>query len=102
MMLIDGPLPPGIPLVPMYTIYPPEVWWSDWEDIPGPLRLVTWHGRWVLVSEGGCLERLLSTYRPDFLVPRFQPGARLFGVASPGRAAGKTAASPSITQGAGG
>lgn len=63
----------------MYTIYPPEVWSTSWEPDPRPPRQATWYGRWVLVSADGRLERLLSTYAPDFLDPRFQPGARLAG-----------------------
>jgi len=76
-VLIEGPVPPGIPLVPMYTIYPPEVWSSEGLVATAPLRPANWHGRAVLVTPDGRLERLLSTYLPDFLDPRFQPGSRL-------------------------
>lgn len=91
-MLIEGPLPPGTPLVPMYTIYPPEVWSTQRDEGPGTLQRATWYGRWVLVSADGRLERLLSTYPPDFLDPRFAPGARLPG------AEATTSTSPTSTR----
>ncbi|MEW6522137.1 MAG: YlzJ-like family protein [Bacillota bacterium] len=76
-MLIEGPVPPGTPLVPLYTIFPPDVVWQDWPVFTDGLRQVAWHGRTVLVGSDGRVERLLSTDPRDFLDPRFQPGSRV-------------------------